>query len=159
MFPKKFLIFVFLLASCNPNIEYIQYNSVNGIWHKDSIQNFSFEIESAGSKSYKSFINLRINEKYQFNNIFLIVSIRDSLNLISKDTLEYKLADKYGNFIGKKKINIVENTLLHKENLSLDEQKKYFISIEHAMRIINKVGGLESLSGVIDVGYKVEKIN
>ena len=159
MFPKIFLIFVFLLASCNPNIEYIQYNSVNGIWHKDSIQNFSFEIESAGSKSHKSFINLRINEKYQFNNIFLIVSIRDSLNLISKDTLEYKLADKYGNFIGKKKINIVENTLLHKENLSLDEQKKYFISIEHAMRIINKVGGLESLSGVIDVGYKVEKIN
>ena len=159
MFPKIFLIFVFLLASCNPNIEYIQYNSVNGIWHKDSIQNFSFEIESAGNKSYKSFINLRINEKYQFNNIFLIVSIRDSLNLISKDTLEYKLADKYGNFIGKKKINIVENTLLHKENLSLDEQKKYFISIEHAMRIINKVGGLESLSGVIDVGYKVEKIN
>ena len=159
MFPKIFLIFVFLLASCNPNIEYIQYNSVNGIWHKDSIQNFSFEIESAGSKLYKSFINLRINEKYQFNNIFLIVSIRDSLNLISKDTLEYKLADKYGNFIGKKKINIVENTLLHKENLSLDEQKKYFISIEHAMRIINKVGGLESLSGVIDVGYKVEKIN
>ena len=159
MFPKIFLIFVFLLASCNPNIEYIQYNSVNGIWHKDSIQNFSFEIESVGSKSYKSFINLRINEKYQFNNIFLIVSIRDSLNLISKDTLEYKLADKYGNFIGKKKINIVENTLLHKENLSLDEQKKYFISIEHAMRIINKVGGLESLSGVIDVGYKVEKIN
>ena len=159
MLPKIFLIFVFLLASCNPNIEYIQYNSVNGIWHKDSIQNFSFEIESPGSKSYKSFINLRINEKYQFNNIFLIVSFRDSLNLISKDTLEYKLTDKYGNFIGKKKINIVENTLLHKENLSLDEQKKYFISIEHAMRIINKVGGLESLSGVIDVGYKVEKIN
>ena len=33
------------------------------------------------------------------------------------------------------------------------------MSIEHAMRIINKVSGLENLEGVIDVGYKIEKIN
>ena len=35
---------------------------------------------------------------------------------------------------------------------------KYYVSIEHAMRVINKVGGLEYLNGVVDVGYKVEKI-
>ena len=55
-----------------------------------------------------------------FNNIFLIVTLRDSLNIISADTLEYKLADSYGKFLGKKRINIVENSLLHKENISLD---------------------------------------
>tara|TARA_S200000501_G_scaffold377505_1_gene436157 strand:+ start:1039 stop:1518 length:480 start_codon:yes stop_codon:yes gene_type:complete len=158
MYHKIVLISIFLLASCNPNAEYIQYNSVNGIWHKDSIQNFSFEINFSKGQSYKSFINLRINEKYPFNNIFLIVSLRDSLNIISIDTLEYKLADKYGNFTGERRINIVENSLLHKESIRLDEKTKYFVSIEHAIRIINRVAGLESLDGVIDVGYKVEKI-
>ena len=77
---------------------------------------------------------------------------------MSIDTLEYKLADKYGNFTGNKRINIVENSLLHKENISLVNKKKYLVSIQHAMRIINKVGGIENLNGVIDIGYKVEKI-
>ena len=92
-----------------------------------------------------------------FNNIFLVVTIRDSINIISIDTIEHKLADKYGKFLGRKSINIVENSLLHQENIRLDNEKKYFVSIEHAMRLINKVGGLELLEGVVDVGFKIEK--
>ena len=155
---KITLALLFLLFSCNTNIDFIEYNSVDGIWHKDSIQYFNFELDSAENLSYKSFVNLRIDEKYQFENIFLIVSLKDSSEILSIDTLEYKLADKYGNFTGNKRINIVENSLLHKENISFANNKKYFVSIQHAMRIINKVGGIENLSGVIDVGYKVEKI-
>ena len=157
MYYKIIPIFLFLLVSCDSNIEFIQYNSVNGVWNKDSIQNFNIELYSKQSYSYNSFVNIRINEKYSFNNIFLIVSLRDSLKTISIDTLEYKLADKYGNFTGNKRINVVENSLLHKENISLDTHKRYFISIQHAMRVINKVGGLENLDGVIDVGFKIEK--
>ena len=158
MYNKFSLIFLFLILSCNSNVEFIQYNSVNGIWHKDSIQNFNFELDSRPNLLYNSFINLRINEKYPFNNIFLIVSLRDSLNTLSIDTLEYKLADKYGNFTGKKQINIVENSLLHKENIELDKDKRYFVSIEHVMRIINKADGLENLNGIVDIGYKLEKV-
>ncbi len=158
MYNKFSLIFLFLVQSCNSNAEFIQYNSVNGIWHKDSIQNFNFELDSRPNLLYNSFINLRINEKYPFNNIFLIVSLRDSLNTLSIDTLEYKLADKYGNFTGNKQINIVENSLLHKENIELDKHKRYFVSIEHVMRIINKADGLENLNGIVDVGYKLEKV-
>ena len=158
MYNKFSLIFLFLILSCNSNVEFIQYNSVNGIWHKDSIQNFNFELDSRPNLLYNSFINLRINEKYPFNNIFLIVSLRDSLNTLSIDTLEYKLADKYGNFTGNKQINIVENSLLHKENIELDKHKRYFVSIEHVMRIINKTDGLENLNGIVDIGYKLEKV-
>ena len=59
---------LFLLFSCNTNIDFIEYNSVDGIWHKDSIQYFNFELDSAENLSYKSFVNLRIDEKYQFEN-------------------------------------------------------------------------------------------
>ena len=157
MHKKLAVIFSVFLMSCNPDIQFIDYNSINGLWHKDSVQNFNFELNISEKTAYNSFINLRINEDYIFNNIFLIVTIRDSVNIVSIDTMEHKLVDKYGKFLGSKRINIVDNSLLHKENISLDSEKKYFVSIEHAMRVINKVGGLELLEGVVDVGFKIEK--
>ena len=157
---RKYIIFAFLLLffSCDSNIEFINYNSVNGLWHKDSIQDFSFELNNLQEEEYKTYINLRINNDYKFSNIFLIVVLSDSLNIITKDTLNFKLADKSGRFLGDKRINLIENSLLHKEKISLENNMKYYVSIEHAMRVINKVGGLEYLNGVVDVGYKVEKI-
>jgi gliding motility-associated lipoprotein GldH len=157
---RKHIIFAFLLLffSCDSNIEFINYNSVNGSWHKDSIQDFSFELNHLQEEKYKTYINLRINNDYKFSNIFLIVVLSDSLNIITKDTLNFKLADKSGIFLGDKRINLIENSLLHKEKISLENNMKYYVSIEHAMRVINKVGGLEYLNGVVDVGYKVEKI-
>ena len=160
MHNKIAIIFSIFLMSCDPDIQYIKYNSIDGeAWHKDSIQYFNFEIESVEKATYNSYINLRINNDYKFNNIFLIVSLSNSSQLISKDTLEFTLADKRGNLLGEKSINIIDNSLIHKENISLDHNKAYSVSVEHAMRIINKVKPLEHLEGVIDVGYKVEKVN
>ena len=160
MYNKVIIIFSIFLMSCDTDIQYIDYNSIDGAaWHKDSVQYFNFEIESAKKVTYNSYINLRINNDYKFNNIFLIVSLSNSSALISKDTLEFTLADKSGNFLGEKSINIVENSLIHKENIGLDHSKAYSVSVEHAMRIINKTKPLEYLEGVIDVGYKVEKVN
>ena len=154
---KIYILFSLVIFSCESNVEFLKYNSVNGAWHKDSLQEFSFELNE--TNEYNTFVNLRINEEYKFSNIFLITTLKDSLNILSKDTLQFKLADKSGKFVGKKRINLVDNKLLHKKQLKLEGNKKYFISIEHAMRVINKVGGLENLQGVTDIGYKIEKIN
>lgn len=154
---KIYILFSLVIFSCDSNVEFLKYNSVNGVWHKDSLQEFSFELNE--TNEYNTFVNLRINEEYKFSNIFLITTLKDSLNILSKDTLQFKLADKSGKFIGKKRINLVDNNLLHKKQLKLEGNKKYFLSIEHAMRVINKVGGLENLQGVTDIGYKIEKIN
>ena len=63
-----------------------------------------------------------------------------------------------GELIGRKFINIVENKLLHKENFTLVKDVEYMLSIKHAMRLINKTEGIESLEGILDIGYSVEKI-
>ena len=76
-----------------------------------------------------------------------------------KDTLEYKLADKFGKFMGSRNINITEISLLHKENIHFENNKYYNLTIEHAMRGINKVKGIENLKGIIDIGYKIKKID
>ena len=154
---KILLITSFFVFSCESNIEYIQYNSIENQWDKDSIQNFVFEL--ADTKKYNTYINLRINKDYPFSNIFLITTLMDSLSVLSKDTLNFKIADKSGKFLGKKRVNIIENSLIHKEKIELEKNKKYSFSVEHAMRIINKVSGLKRLDGVVDVGYKIENIN
>lgn len=154
---KILLITSFFVFSCESNIEYIQYNSIENQWDKDSIQNFVFEL--ADTKKYNTYINLRINKDYPFSNIFLITTLMDSLSVLSKDTLNFKIADKSGKFLGKKRVNIIENSLIHKEKIELEKNKKYSVSVEHAMRVINKVSGLKSLDGVVDVGYKIENIN
>ena len=154
---KIYILFSLVICSCESNVEFLKYNSVNGVWHKDSVQEFSFELNE--TNEYNTFVNLRINEEYKFSNIFLITTLKDSLKILSKDTLNFKLVDKSGKFLGKKRVNIIENSLIHNENFKLEKNKKYSVSIEHAMRIINKVSGLENLSGIIDLGYKIEKTN
>ena len=118
------LIFAFiLLSSCNGNTDYIKYNSINSSWHIDSLQTFNFQIKRQKVSTFNSFIKLRVNDKYTFSNIFLILN---------------------------------EISLQHKEKIKFENNVNYTVTIEHAMRYLNKIGGIEKLNGIMDVGYKVE---
>tara|TARA_B100000686_G_C16492202_1_gene812684 strand:- start:177 stop:572 length:396 start_codon:yes stop_codon:yes gene_type:complete len=128
------------------------------VWHKDSVVKFNFQINK-NSNRYNTYIKLRVNDEYLFNNIFLIVDLYNSKSERIIDTLEYSMANIEGELIGKKLIGITENKLIHKEDLSLIEDLEYEISIRHAMRVINKTEGIELLEGILDVGYSIEEIN
>ena len=67
---KILLLLVFINFSCESKIEFLDYNSIDNVWHRDSIQSFVFELTS--TNKHNTYINLRINEEYQFSNIFLI---------------------------------------------------------------------------------------
>ena len=144
------------IVSCESNPLYIKYNSLNGGWLKDSVQHFSFP---NGDKSIltNSYLMLRVNQKYRYNNIFVIITVTNSNGTILRDTIEYKVADNFGKFIGSKMINIYELSLLHKKGIQLIPKENYFINVEHAMRNTDETVGVERLEGVLDVGYKLEK--
>ena len=119
--------------------------------YKDSIP--AFNDKASFSLIQKK---IEISLKSENNIKKKLETIKDSINIVTIDTIEHNLADKNGNFLGRKRINIVDNSLFHEENISLDNKKKYFVLIEHAMSAINKVGELELLEGVVDVGFKIE---
>ncbi len=104
-----------------------------------------------------SYLMLRVNQKYRYNNIFVIITVTNSNGIISKDTIEYQVADNFGKFFGSKMINIYELSLLHKKGIQLIPKENYFINVEHAMRNADETIGVERLEGVLDVGYKFEK--
>jgi len=144
------------ILSCESNPIYIKYNSLNGGWLKDSVQNFSFQNQDKLIFTNSSLM-LRVNEKYRYNNIFVIITVTNSSGIISMDTIEYKVADNYGKFIGSKMINIYELSLPHKKGIQLMPKENYLINVEHAMRNASETAGVNRLEGVLDVGYKFEK--
>ena len=100
-------IFLFLsficFSSCNNEMVFSKYTSLPMVWHKDSLVKFNFQINN-NSNRYNTYINLRVNDEYMFNNIFLIVNFQNSNNILSIDTLEYPMATNSGELIGRKLI-------------------------------------------------------
>jgi gliding motility-associated lipoprotein GldH len=79
---------------------------------------------------------------------------------IVKDTLEYKMADPSGKFLGTGFTDVKENKLWykgHEKPFVFNETGEYKINIQHAMRQNGQVDGIENLEGITDIGFRIEK--
>jgi len=151
------LIGSFILFACNDSIEYSNYQDINnGIWAKD--RPVVFELPSLDSlRQYHVFIQLRNDNRYSFSNLFLITELEHPDGKTIKDTLQYKMADVNGEWLGKGLGSIKENRLWYKEAIVFEESGVYTVTISHAMRKNGEVEGLSNLEGVTDVGLQIEK--
>ena len=156
---SAFLLFVLMLFSCKNNTVFTQYKSVkNNKWHKDSIVTFTYDAKDTISKN-DIFIHLRNNKDYDFSNIYLIVGIKFPNDYSIKDTLEYRMTDEKGVFLGTGFTDIKENKLEYKTNIVFPQPGKYQFSVEQAMRKLGNIKGEEYLNGITDVGIEIEKTN
>ena len=154
--PKLLLIFVaFLLFSCDDKRFFDQYKSVGTTWHKDSIVTFNVSAFDK-LKKYNLFINLRDNNDYQYNNIFLIVSLQQPNNQVKVDTLEYEMTNPDGSLLGNGFSDIKENKLVYKLNESFLLAGNYKVKIQQAMRETGKIEGDLNLKGISEVGLRIE---
>lgn len=145
-----------MFISCDPNGVFDVYKSVPNKWHKDTV--VSFKVKAPDSiNAYNLFVNLRNTNAYKYNNLFLIVEMNFPHGKTIKDTLEYKMADPSGKFLGSGLTDIKENKLWYKEQVVFKEKGEYIINIQHAMRENGKVNGVVQLEGITDVGFRIEK--
>ncbi|MBP4141090.1 gliding motility lipoprotein GldH [Flavobacterium sp. P4023] len=143
-----------LLFSCDKKRVYDEYKSVGNAWDKDSIVTFNLpELDS--TKRYNLFVNLRANNDYKFNNLFLIVSLELPNGFTKVDTLEYQMADPDGTLLGNGFSDIKESKLFYKENVRF--RSKYKVHIKQAVRENGKVPGVKDLDGITEVGFRIEK--
>ncbi len=147
------VLITFSFFSCGQDEIFDNYKTIPNQWDKDSLIVFEVDLKSS---SYNTFINVRTDQSYRFNNLFLIVTVQDSVKTIMKDTLEYKMANSNGKLLGKKFLKTFQNKLVHKESTKF-ESGKYLVTIQHAMRKINQINGLKLLDGIINIGYRIEK--
>ena len=131
-----------LFFSCDKKRVFDEYKSVGSAWHKDSVVSFNLpELDS--TKKYDLFINIRDNNNYPFNNLFLIVTLEKPNGYTKVDTLEYQMAAPDG-------------TLLGNGFTDIKESKLYF-NIKQAVRESGKVPGVTALEGITEVGLRIEK--
>jgi len=157
---KVILIVVICLSflSCDSNRVFDEYKSVSSQWNKDSI--ISFKVSAPDSiNAYNVFVNLRNTNDYKYSNLFLIVSTKFPNGKVIKDTLEYRMAQPNGEFLGTGFSDVKENKLWYKENIVFKESGEYQFDIQHAMRENGKVQGVENLEGITDIGLRIEGIN
>ena len=152
------LLLCLCFVSCDKNRVFDDYKSVGNSWHKDSIVTFNLP-ELDKDKSYNLFLNVRDNDEYPFNNLFLIVSLEQPDKKIRVDTLEYIMTNPDGTLLGEGFSDIKESKLFYKANEKFSQKGIYKIHIKQAVRENGKVPGVTALEGITEVGFRIEKLD
>lgn len=128
----------------------------NGKWNLDETVHFQFsELDSI--EPYNMFINIRNDNTFPFSNLFLIAELEYPNGETIKDTLEYKMSEPSGEWLGQGLGSIKENKLWFQEKIVFPDSGVYKVSIAHAMRKNGDVDGIHTLEGITDVGLEIEK--
>lgn len=144
-----------LFISCDGNRVYDQYNSVGTSWDKDTPLIFKFQ-QPDSTNNYNLFVNVRNTNEYEFRNLFLIVNMNFPNGNVVSDTLEYEMAASDGKWLGTG-MTTKESKLWYKENVRFPSEGTYEVTIQQAMRKINEPKGIQSLKGISEVGFRIEK--
>jgi len=151
-----FFLVVLTLFSCDKKRVFDEYKSVGKSWNKDSIVSFDLP-KLDPKKQYNLFINIRDNNDFPFNNLFLIVSTEQPDKKTKVDTLEYQMANPDGSLLGDGFTDVKESKLIFKERVKFTDGA-YKVHIKQAVRQTGKVTGVEKLEGITEVGFRIEKI-
>lgn len=151
-----FILIFFLLTSCSDSDLVNPYEFSNG-WKNGEVVQFDFK-GTETKKNQNLFLILRHNKNYSFSNIFLITEMKFENDSIKRDTLEYRLSEKNGKWLGKKRLSIVEHTLPFKKNLEILKDSTYSITITNSMRLINQVSPIQNLENILDLGLLIESV-
>ncbi|MGC1471156.1 MAG: gliding motility lipoprotein GldH [Psychroserpens sp.] len=151
-------VIIITMISCDSNRVFDAYKSVPDEWNKND--KIEFKVTPPDSiNAYNLFVNLRNTEAYKYSNLFLIVELNYPNGKTIKDTLEYKMANPDGSFLGTGFTDLKENKLWYKgykEPFIFNESGEYTVNIQHAMRQNGSVNGIDKLEGIIDVGFRIE---
>lgn len=151
-----FFVAAMMLISCDKTRVFDEYKSVGKAWHKDSIVSFDLpKIDT--TKYYNLYLNIRDNDNYPFNNLFVIVSLEHPGGLTKVDTLEYQMANADGSLLGDGFTDVKESKLYYKERMKF-KSGIYKVNIRQATRKTGKVTGVQKLEGITDVGFRIEKL-
>lgn len=152
------LLSLVLFYSCGENnVVFSESKPMDGLWKEGEAVSFNLpELDSL--KSYNLFLNIRNTNDYQYNNLFLIVTMNFPHGKTVVDTLEYRMANPDGSWMGYGIGSIKESKLWYKEHVRFMEEGEYVVQIEQAMRNKGEIDGVLNLQGIADVGFTIEEI-
>ena len=146
-----FVLMLFLMIACEEEgvFYHKQIEIKDHIWRSEKPISFEFTINDT-VKQYDFILLLRTTDAYPWSNIFIFTELKaPDYHFPVKDTVEFYLADKYGNWKGENTGNtIVHNNLFLYKATKFPVKGDYTFTIHQAMRDF-------SLEEIMDVGLKV----
>jgi len=152
----SYILSMLLFSSCDGNRVFDEYKTVGKAWDKDTSFTFKFQ-QPDTINNYDLFVNVRNTNEYEFSNLFLIVNMNFPNGNVVSDTLEYEMAAPNGEWLGTGFTTTKESKLWYKPNVRFPYEGTYEVDIQQAMRKINEPDGVQSLKGISEVGFRIEK--
>ena len=150
---KKMMLLVCValcVAACNKNKVFESNVTIpNMSWSMKQAVKFDFEIKTTQT-AYNLFVNVRNSEAYPYKNLWLFIRTKTPSGKVEVDSLDCKLADETGKWLGDGAGEIWDNKIMFKQRVGFPEVGKYTVEIQHGMRN-------ELLPAVMEVGLLVEK--
>jgi len=147
-----------LFISCDEKRVFDEYRKLDGSWKKKDAIEFTFEQKDT-INPYNLFLNIRNNNEYPYNNLFVIVALTQPDSLVKIDTLEYAMAYPDGKLMGEGFSDVKENKLWYQENFTFKKPGTYSVKVSQALRKTGDIAGDLELNGVTEVGFRIEKTN
>ena len=151
------IIIITIAFSCDKKRVFDDYQTVGNGWKKNSHMTFLLP-KLDPNKAYNLFVNLRANDDYKYNNLFLIIALEQPNGLTKVDTLEYQMTEDNGALLGDGFSDVKESKLVYKERIKFKFPENNKVHIKQAVRQSGKVSGDELLDGITDVGFRIESI-
>ena len=137
------------LSSCGKNTFYSEFQPIkNKLWNKNDEYFFNFEIMDI-SVPYNVSLQLRNNDIYPYQNIWILYEESKNDRHSVKDTTEFLLADEFGKWKGNG-ISLYQNRIPIKTHYIFPDTGKYTINIRHGMRD-------DKLKGIENIGIHIER--
>lgn len=138
---------LFLCLSCENQAVYDQYQVIENLsWEKDKEYYFTFQIEDA-SIPYDVFLEIRNNNKYPFQNLWLFCGEERPFGPLVRDTVECMLANEYGKWYGQG-ISLFHSDFPIRTHYYFPIEGQYTFSFQQGMRE-------DKLPGIQEIGLRI----
>ena len=146
-----FVVFTFL-SSCNEGEVYYRFQPVkNNNWDKQTTFDFLLDSLSVDpNKQYDIMLEIVNSNQYPYRNLWLRISQNFNDTVFVNDTIEIKLADENGKWIGSGSAGLYQFTVPYKNGIRLDSTRSYSIHIRQVMKD-------NPLKGIDKVGVMVKR--
>ena len=145
-------ILFFAAVSCNQSGYYESYNHIpNAKWHQDSIQTFSFVIDSTTeSRLFDIAFNVRNTAAYPYQNLWLFLDFEKPDSTVVRDSVNIMLCAPSGKWYGTGIGDLYDNQYPYQQAFAMQDTGRYSLRIQHGMRTSNG-----RLKGINDVGVSL----
>jgi len=151
--PILLLVLGVLISSCDTSSELLFNELPNEGWSQNHWETFTYKNRVANKKASLHWI-LRHDNGYPYANIFFITELTTPKGVIQFDTLNYRLANPDGSWLGAG-MYVYELNLPYVERFLFEEPGNYLFRLRPAVRPKDSIVGDSLLVGLHQIGLEI----